>query len=73
MYQAVSTLADILTYQNVLQRLEESPPDLLLRPEIGTIGLFDFHLLDEGIEIGLKAAREEEATLARWSSQLAAS
>lgn len=68
LYQAVSTLADILTYQNVIQRLAENPPDLLLRPEIGTIGLFDFHLLDEGIEAGRQAALDEQATLARWAS-----
>lgn len=72
MYQAVSTLADILTYQNVIARLEQNPPDLLLRPEIGTIGLFDFHLLDEGIEIGRQVAKSEEATLERWSEELKA-
>ncbi|MGD8855730.1 MAG: patatin-like phospholipase family protein [Chloroflexota bacterium] len=70
-YQAVSTLADILTYQNVAKRLEQNPPDLLLRPDVGTIGLFDFHLLDEGIEVGRQAALREEETLARWSRQLA--
>jgi NTE family protein len=70
-YQAVSTLADILTYQNVAKRLEQNPPDLLLRPDVGTIGLFDFHLLDEGIEVGRQAALREEETLAQWSRQLA--
>ena len=70
MYQAVSTLADILTYQNVVEHLEESPPDLLLRPEIGTIGLFDFHLLNEGIDIGRKAAKDQEKTLTSWKGQL---
>ena len=70
MYQAISTVADILTYQNVVRHLEQSPPDLLLRPEVGTIGLFDFHLLDEGIEVGRRAAKAEEATLKSWSVQL---
>lgn len=69
-YQAVSTLADILTYQNVAKRLEQNPPDLLLRPDVGTIGLFDFHLLEEGIEVGREAARREEETLARWSDKM---
>jgi NTE family protein len=72
MYQAISTVADILTYQNVARRLEQSPPDLLLRPEMGTIGLFDFHLLDEGIEVGLRAAKEEDTTLKSWSVQIEA-
>jgi NTE family protein len=69
MCQAVSTLAEILTYQNVAKRLERSPPDLQLRPNVGTIGWFDFHLLVEGIKVGRQAARREEGTLARWSSQ----
>jgi NTE family protein len=72
MYQAVSTLADIVTYQNVIRHLEQSPPDLLLRPEVGTIGLFDFHLLDEGINVGRQSAKAEMATLRAWSHQLKA-
>ena len=72
MYQAISTVADILTYQNVVGHLEQSPPDLLLRPEVGTIGLFDFHLLDEGIEVGRRAAKSQETTLEGWSAQLEA-
>ena len=71
-YQAVSTLADILTYQNVITHLEQSPPDLLLRPAMGTIGLFDFHLLDEGIEVGRQSAEAEMATFRSWSRQLKA-
>ncbi|UCG22862.1 MAG: patatin-like phospholipase family protein [Chloroflexota bacterium] len=70
MYQAVSTLADIVTYQNVINHLEQSPPDLLLRPEIGTIGLFDFHRLDEGIRVGRQSAKEEVTTFKAWSHEL---
>jgi len=62
-YQAVSTLADILTWQNVKENLEEAQPDVLLRPEIGTIGLFDFHRLDDGITVGQKAAQDAEEEL----------
>jgi predicted acylesterase/phospholipase RssA len=53
-----------LTYQNVASHLEKDPPDLLLRPEVGTIGLFDFHLLEEGIEVGRQSAQNEEENLA---------
>jgi NTE family protein len=57
LYQAVTTMTDIITSQNVDAHLEKSPPDLLLEPEIGTIGLFDFHRLNEGIASGRKAAQ----------------
>jgi predicted acylesterase/phospholipase RssA len=57
MYQAVSTLADIMTAQNVKQHLKVSKPDVFLQPEVGSLGLFDFHRLDEGIAIGRKAAQ----------------
>ena len=70
LYQAVSTMADILTYQNVIKHLEQSPPDLLLRPEVGTIGLFDFHRLDDGIKVGRRSAKAEDATFRAWSRQI---
>lgn len=57
LYQTLSTVADILTDANVRDRMEERPPDVLLRPEIGTLGLFEFHRTQEGIEAGRKAAR----------------
>ncbi len=70
-YQAVSVMADILTWQNVRDRMEENPPDLLLRPEMGTIGLFDFHRLEDGIEAGRKAAKKVEAQLRQWADEQA--
>lgn len=57
MYQAVSTLADIMTAQNVKQHLKVSKPDVFLQPEVGSLGLFDFHRLDEGIALGRNAAQ----------------
>jgi len=63
LYQAVSTLADILTSQNVNDHLEESQPDIMLRPDMATIGLFDFHRLDEGIAVGQEAAQAVEPQL----------
>jgi NTE family protein len=57
MYQAVSTLADIMTAQNVKQQLNASKPDVFLQPDVGSIGLFDFHRLDEGIAVGRDAAQ----------------
>jgi NTE family protein len=69
-YQAVSTMADIMTERNVQDHLEETQPDLLLRPEIGTIGLFDFHMLQEGIEVGREAAREVEPELKELAARM---
>jgi NTE family protein len=63
MYQATSTLADIMTAQNVNENLQEAQPDLFLRPDVGSIGLFDFHRLEEGIAAGQIAAYEARSEL----------
>lgn len=70
MYQAVSTLADILTSQNVNDHLEESKPDIMLRPNMATIGLFDFHRLDEGIAAGREAAQAVEPQLSELAARM---
>lgn len=62
-WQIVSTVADIITMQSFNARLAVSKPDLLLRPNLGTIGLFDFHRLEEGIAVGRTAVAEVEEQL----------
>jgi NTE family protein len=37
-------------------RLAGDPPDLLIQPHLGSIGLFDFHRADEMIALGAEAA-----------------
>jgi NTE family protein len=37
-------------------RLAGDPPDVLIQPRIGRIGLFDFHRADEAIALGAEAA-----------------
>jgi NTE family protein len=37
-------------------RLAGDPPDLLIQPHLGSIGLFDFHRADETIALGAEAA-----------------
>ena len=69
-YQAASTMADILTTQNVNDHMEETPPDLMLRPDMSTIGLFDFHRLEEGIEAGRQAAKAVESELRKLRTDL---
>jgi NTE family protein len=65
MFQVLSTVADIITIQSINTRLAVSPPELLLRPRLSTIGLFDFHRWEEGIEAGKTAVREVEDELAK--------
>ncbi len=38
-------------------RLAGDPPDVMIGPRLGRIGLFDFHRADETIELGRQAAR----------------
>ncbi len=62
-WQIMSVVADIITAQTLQKHLAISRPEILLRPHMGSIGLFDFHRLDEGIEAGRTAVREVEDQL----------
>jgi NTE family protein len=62
-WQIMSVVADIITAQTLQKHLAISRPDVLLRPHMGSIGLFDFHRLDEAIEAGRTAVREAEKQL----------
>jgi NTE family protein len=37
-------------------RLAGDPPDVLIQPHLGPVGLFDFHRADETIALGAQAA-----------------
>lgn len=65
-WQIVSAVSDIITARSVDARHSISRPDILLRPPVGTIGLFDFHRLEEGIEIGRRAFLEAEPQIRTW-------
>lgn len=62
-WQIMSVVADIITAQTLQKHLAISRPEILLRPHMGSIGLFDFHRLEEGIEAGRTAVREVEKQL----------
>ncbi len=62
-WQVASAVSDILTMQGVRARMAISPPDLLVRPEVGTIGLLDFYRTAEGIDAGKKAAQDHAEAL----------
>ena len=47
----------IMSKQIRLQRLRESPPDLILQPDVSDVGLIDLDLVDECIAAGEQAAR----------------
>lgn len=48
---------DTSVEQGLKALLTENPPDLLLRPNLGTVGILDFHRLEEGIVAGRKIVR----------------
>ena len=64
-WQILSTVTDIITAQSLNARMALAPPELLIRPEIGTIGLLDFHRWQECVEAGKTAvlAHEEQLLL----------
>lgn len=62
-WQILSTVTDIITGNSLNVRLAISQPELLLRPELGSIGLFDFHRWEEGVAAGKTAVAAHEETL----------
>jgi NTE family protein len=63
LWQVLSTVTDIITTQSINTRMALSPPDVLIRPEMGTIGLFDFYRLEEAIAAGRAAVLAVEPAL----------
>ena len=54
-YQVMTGVIDLITEQSLKTRLALSEPNILIRPDIGTIGLLDFNRMDEGIAAGKTA------------------
>jgi NTE family protein len=52
MVEAFNVMQDRITRA----RLAGDPPDIMINPRIGRIGLFDFHRAEEAIELGAEAA-----------------
>lgn len=63
LWWVLAATLDVITAQSMEAHLAENPPDLLLRPEIGTIGLFDFHRWQEGVSAGRTAVWQAEHLL----------
>jgi NTE family protein len=66
-WQVLSAVMDIITEQSLQTRLALTGPDVLIQPFIDTIGMLDFHRLEEGIAAGRTAVQaiEEELHLFR--------
>lgn len=62
-WQILSTTTDIISSRSLSARLAISQPELIIRPEMGTMGLFDFHRWQEGIERGRQAVLDVEDEL----------
>ncbi|MCA9971836.1 MAG: patatin-like phospholipase family protein, partial [Anaerolineales bacterium] len=61
--QILSAMYDIWTDVTLRTRLAISQPDILLEPELGTIGIFDTHRMDEGLLAGRLALQAIEPGL----------
>lgn len=61
--QVLSAISDIWSDVTVRTRMAISPPDLLLKPYLGTMGLFDTHLMEQGFEAGKTAVQDVVAKL----------
>lgn len=59
----LSATIDVITAENTARHLAEAPPDLFLQPEIGSIGMFDFHRWQEGVSAGRTAVWQVEHLL----------
>jgi NTE family protein len=70
LWAVVTAITDIVNSQNVSLRLAISPPDVLIRPHIGTIGLLDFHTVDDGLEAGRLAVHRKAPELERLLTSL---
>jgi NTE family protein len=62
-YQVMTGVIDIITEQSLKTRLALSEPNILIRPDLGTIGLLDFNRMDEGMEAGRTAVLQMETEI----------
>lgn len=71
LWQVVTAVFDIVNDQNVRLRLAISSPDVLIRPNIGTIGILDFHTINDGIQAGREAVHRRAPDLERLMTNMA--
>ncbi|MBV6657020.1 MAG: patatin-like phospholipase family protein [Devosiaceae bacterium] len=66
MMQSFSIIQDRMTRS----RMAGDPPDVLIEPYVGGIGLFDFHKAEQGIEAGRVAATRALDNIAHMTKRL---
>ena len=55
----------IIEAQITEMRLRTEPADILIRPDVGTVGIMEFHRAAPAIEAGYRAAMQQKETLLR--------
>jgi len=65
-WQVLNAVMDIITEQSLQTRLALTQPDVLIQPFISTIGVLDFHRLEEGVAAGETAVRDIEPQLQQF-------
>lgn len=63
LFQVATAAIDIMTTQGFNMRLAIARPEVLIRPHMGTLGIFDFHRWEEGIELGKQAVKDNQADI----------
>lgn len=69
--QILTAVSDVITSRAVQSRLAVSKPDIMIEPEMGTIGILDFQALEEGIEYGRTAVRQQEEEIVALINSIA--
>ncbi len=57
-FEVILESISIMQTQIAEAQLETDPPDLLIRPRMGNLGLLDFHRSREAIDEGYRRTRE---------------
>ncbi|MEL6148287.1 MAG: patatin-like phospholipase family protein [Chloroflexota bacterium] len=71
LWRVVTSVMDVISTGNARLTVHINPPDLLIEPYLGTIGLLDFHRVDEGIEAGRKAVRRAAPDVEKLLTRMA--
>jgi len=71
LWRVVTSVMDVISSGNARLTVSIHPPDVLVEPYLGTIGLLDFHRVDEGIEAGRKAVRRKAPEIEKLLTRMA--
>jgi NTE family protein len=71
LWAVVDRTIAIMQDGHVQDKMTVCPPDVMLCPEIGHVGLFDLHQFDSCLEAGMAAVHEHEAELDGWREKTA--